>query len=368
MCKRIFYSCFVLIILILSACSTPSTKSKKHRKKKRAKTTISNYSKIDKLFKEISFDSFYVQSSFGFEKSNFKFHGKKMDSLQIEALPHDIRRSYQYNKDIAACYKFSMNEKEVGLIVRCGGEYSSTAIKLFVFDLGQDSVTASVNLADVFGDAGEFMSYQSCIFKDETEDLQILTYRHSSYHEIDDTVEFVTESYSLLNDSTHWNKPVSTDSMLIVTAYPEMINKLSGSHHDHTFASISPLCFESIPKSSQKTILVETIQLWKTETRVKGRGIGSYMMGGPVWFFDFNGTAINDTILEVNINYKERDQAPFSTTETWVLSEDMQDLKFKKLEPEHLRGPSSGRFFQVDCGKLHHRTREKLENRNFRSN
>ncbi|NRA11125.1 MAG: hypothetical protein HRT57_04115, partial [Crocinitomicaceae bacterium] len=68
---------------------------------------------------------------------------------------------YNINEEYAACYKFKIDDNRVGLIIRCPGEYSSTAIQLALYDLGKDRVTRTIYLSDVFGDAGETLNYSS---------------------------------------------------------------------------------------------------------------------------------------------------------------------------------------------------------------
>lgn len=124
-------------------------------------------------------------------------------------------------------------------------------------------------------------------------------------------------------------------------------------------------CFESIPPSSKKTNLWETIELSMEKDKVRGKGAGNEAEGGPEWVYDFNGVLVNDTVLELNINYRVRGEKSFSTIETWTLSNDREHLRLNKIEPVQLRQQGSGRFYRIDCAEINKNIKERMENGDF---
>jgi len=220
-----FFFLLIIPVLILSGCSDKSAEDKPSTEIK-----TSAYSKIEKLFKEFNADTLYV-SGYWEEDPNQEFKGIIMDSLQVSALPYDLRERYRYFKEFAACYKFPLAKSKTALIIRVPGEYSSTALELLIFDLEKDSVTETLFLADTFGDAGETASTESCIFKDPQSNFFVLTYFESSSREIDATSDSLDEhkyEYALFDLSETPFKTVSKDSATLVSGYPEIIKNLSG--------------------------------------------------------------------------------------------------------------------------------------------
>ena len=221
------YSFFILVIFALTSCENRDTLNKEIKEI----LPPTNYSKIQYLFKDISPDSFYVFSDWSIDQIDFAFKGSIMDSSQILILPYGWIDHYAWNKDFGACYKFPLDSSTVGLIARVSGEYVSSALKLFIFDLQKDSITYTINLADVWGDAGESSVYSSCIIKDKTNSFLIVTYSGGSYdHRIsdieNDTIVENWNYYALYKLKNNVLDTISKDSTEIVTRYPTIVNKL----------------------------------------------------------------------------------------------------------------------------------------------
>ncbi len=139
----------------------------------------------------------------------------------------------------------------------------------------------------------------------------------------------------------------------------------SGNSESTISLDMQRFCFESIPPSSKKTYLWETIELSIEKDKVKGKGAGNEAEGGPEWVYNFNGILVNDTGLELNINYQVRGVKPFSTTEIWTLSNDREHLRLNKIEPVNLRQQGSGKFYKIDCAEINKNIRERMEKGNF---
>jgi hypothetical protein len=226
MTLRQAFSYFVIAMIFLS-CSEDKNGKDIFEKE------VSRFSYLDKSFREINYDTFYVYSSDNVEDPNYQFHGKKMDSIQVSFLPVAMREEYKFNKDFAACYKFKIDRKITGLISRVPGEYVSSAIKLFLFDESKDSVVTDFYLADNFGDAGEVYAYRSCIFKDKNKRHLILTYITTSYdHSVEnngaDTLVERWNKYVLFDLAKNKVDTLSSDSAFITKLHPEIVTKLTG--------------------------------------------------------------------------------------------------------------------------------------------
>jgi hypothetical protein len=213
------------VLFSIAGCSNKAS-AKKKQKIEHSENEESNYSKLAGEFEDIDLGQLHIFSSYDFNSTNFKFKGNLLNEARI-FLPDEFMDEYNINKEFAACYEFKIDETHVGLIIRCPGEYSSTAIQLAIFDLDLDRVTKTIYLSDVFGDAGEVMNYSSYLFKDENEDVQLLKYSFNSYQEIDDTVYSENHSYGLFDISYKWMDTISLDSSYLATKYPKMIKQLT---------------------------------------------------------------------------------------------------------------------------------------------
>jgi len=224
--SKIIYS--VLVLLVITSSCKEAEKTPKIEKSSN-KEIETNFSKVEHLFEEISFEQLHVFSSWDYDDDSFKFKGKFIDKTNRTYLSSEFNDKYNHDRDFAACYKFKIDNNHVGLIIRRPGEYSPTAIQLSVFDLEKDSIIHSSRVSDVFGDAGETMNYNSIIFKDENHDFQQLRYSYHSYHEIDaDTLSEESHHYGLYDISYNWMDTISIDSTYIVNKYPDMIKELYG--------------------------------------------------------------------------------------------------------------------------------------------
>jgi len=215
----------VIALLALQACSEPEAEKPKETPK------ASRLSVVDSLFGDLVIeDTFYVYSSWG-GSENHPFKGTPMDSLQVASLTHDLKMSYSYFKDVGACYKFPLDASRFALIARVPGEYASTAVNLFVFDVEKDSVVQTLHLADVFGDAGESMSYSSCIFREKDHSLKVATQWHSEYsHSVDNENDTTVERWNrfwIFGLSKHTGDTLLKDSATIVNSYPQIMRGLS---------------------------------------------------------------------------------------------------------------------------------------------
>lgn len=112
-----------------------------------------------------------------------------------------------------------------------------------------------------------------------------------------------------------------------------------------TYPQTEPVWYGSVsPNASKRTPYYEFIQLWKDSGTVKGRGAGKGD-GDPAWYFDFEGTVINDTVLKVRANYRQDGNPQLSTNETWIVFTAEKRMRLKKKIPGGLRGSGSGEYY-----------------------
>lgn len=220
-----------LFILMLSIISCSDSREKKTEANEPPK--VSRYDALKDLFKDVDQDTLYVYSTWELDDKNFQYKGLKLDSIQVQNLNYDNRKSFSAVNEIAACGKFELGQGFKALIVRSPGEYSSTVIELLIFDAAKDSVIKNIYLADVFGDAGESFVMSSCIFKDKGMGRLALSYYTSSYDhsvngEPNDSLVETSRRYVLFDLSKNIGDTLSKDSAFITGKYNRIVKKLEG--------------------------------------------------------------------------------------------------------------------------------------------
>jgi hypothetical protein len=178
-------------------------------------------------YKDIAFDSLDVYSG-GMYNENFKYKGVLLDSMEVSFLPQE----WKWEPNYYACYKFKINDSLTGLITRVPSHYDASAIKLFFYDIRKDSIVKTINLADIFGDAGDAFQYSTCIYKQNNNDFLALTYNWSAYdHSVgDDPNDTIIENwynYSLIDISKNLGDTITKDSSTIVNKYAKTIERLA---------------------------------------------------------------------------------------------------------------------------------------------
>jgi hypothetical protein len=191
--KNIF---LLSLALLLFSCGTDTPPPAQEQAKP------SKYEKTLAKYQDISFDTLKVFSTFEDpDTGSYFYRGQMLDSTELEFIPGDYVNPY--NKQMFyACYKFPFDSTRIALITRCPGEYSATALRLFLFDTKADSITADYFLADAFGDAGEVVVTTAWLTRPENGILNYLNYYQSEYshsmeNENDTTVDRCTRASML---------------------------------------------------------------------------------------------------------------------------------------------------------------------------
>lgn len=191
----------------------------------------SKYEKLLSKFKDISIDTLRVYSpEYSSEKLTGEYIGIELDSTDAILFPNDI--ALQHFNDppgLYAIYKFSVDSNTLGLITRTPSEYVPASIKLFYFDKIKDSITSYLELADSWGDAGDYMSKDSWLFKDSLQNLQAFTWvmegHDNSADNENDTTTQEWNYYYLLNISKPKVDTISKDEKELIKKFSNIIKR-----------------------------------------------------------------------------------------------------------------------------------------------
>ncbi len=144
-------------------------------------------SRIEALYNWISLkDTLKVFSTQFLDDSTFKFHGKKLDNLQLSWFPERFNFYFDEDQPIYACYKFKIDEFNTGLITRVYSEYVSSKIQLFIYYHPADSIYNYRDLAENFGDGGDVFLQTSWLYLNKNKSIGCFSEEiNMHYHEVD---------------------------------------------------------------------------------------------------------------------------------------------------------------------------------------
>jgi hypothetical protein len=170
----------------------------------KANQSNSKYEPLLAQFKDIAIDTLQVYSPDNTDDTADLMSGRQIDSVNVMLFPQEFKERYlNSTQGLFAIYKFDIDNNRLGLLARTPSDYVPSSIKLFIFDKAKDSITSYVELAELFGDAGDVLIKQSWLFRDNARSLLALTnetqkYYHSADDRNDTTVD-VSDYYSLFN-------------------------------------------------------------------------------------------------------------------------------------------------------------------------
>jgi hypothetical protein len=214
-----------VLTLTLSFCHSEQTYPKATEGPSNATSECAN---LVSLYPEILSDTLDVYASDDSENQQFAYHGKKLDSTAVYCI--DKSASFDaLTQGYFACGRFKINDSLVGLVTRIPSYYSSTAIKVFVFNRVTNESIKTIDVADIFGDAGDASKYSTRIVVSDKPIF--ITYSWSSYnHSVEDENDTIIENYNsfiwtqLINDRLD---TISKDSATIVSKFPQAIRRLA---------------------------------------------------------------------------------------------------------------------------------------------
>ena len=217
------YLFFVVAILLFSC--NQSTENKTESTKK----SPSEFTNLLSKFKNISFDTLKVNSSNEESDSSWKFNGTELDSSKAKLFPIEIPEGFSNKSGLFACYKFNIDSDRIALISRTPGEYVSSSIKLFIYQKGLDKITDYTELADSWGDAGDWLTLDSWLFMDSNKELHSFVWQQvghdNSVESEQDTTTELYNYYYLINLSKQPIDTISQDSIKLPQLFKTLIEK-----------------------------------------------------------------------------------------------------------------------------------------------
>jgi hypothetical protein len=151
---------------------------------------------------------------------------------------------------------------------------------------------------------------------------------------------------SLERPENYYYSIITIDKIMDYSKYIPLENSVNETDEE---SEMETYCYQSKSSNANKrNVLTEYIQLWIENRKVTGRGAGE-SEGDPNWIFKFNGDFVNDTTIEVKVNYIQEGVSPLNTSETWIID--------KKKSQMHLLNTVSGRpganaYFEIDAKDL----------------
>ena len=158
---------YITVVVLLIGCVQSQKRQSDVETKKESK-----YKELLSKFKDRSFDTLKVYSP---EELTGEYKGVELDSADAVLFPEDIaQQHFNDPPGLFAIYKFSIDSNKIGLIARTPSEYVPSSIKLFLFDRAKDTITSYIELAESWGDAGDYMTKNAWIYKENGKSLRTL--------------------------------------------------------------------------------------------------------------------------------------------------------------------------------------------------
>lgn len=212
-----------LLIISLMACNTGVGTSQKAN----SKGDSADYESLLSKYREITIDTLRVYSP---ESLTGEFQGVELDSMDASLFPEEIsKQHYLEPPGLFAIGKFKVDENRIGLITRTPSEYVPSSIKLFLFNTTQNKIESYFELADVWGDAGDYVRKDSWILKEKNNQLKIFTWVLETHqNDVDnekDTTVQENNYYYLMNLSGKAIDTVSKDPGYLKREYGSLIKQ-----------------------------------------------------------------------------------------------------------------------------------------------
>lgn len=183
---------YLTTLILIFSCNQTDTKQQQVNtpKESKFKTLLTKY-------KDISFDTLQVFSSGELESDQYKFKWIQLDSAEVSLFPKALSEQYYYDHGFFACYKFSIDSIRTALISRTPSTYEPSSIKLLLFDKLRDSITDYIELAETFGDAGDFAEKTSWLFKDEKKNYKnFMWYQENHDNSVDNEKDTTIQTWN----------------------------------------------------------------------------------------------------------------------------------------------------------------------------
>lgn len=152
-----------------------------------------------------------------------------------------------------------------------------------------------------------------------------------SIHFYNDRMELNYQLYG--KDFTRNYQRIDCGTMPDTAAYSS-VKEVEEDHYAEYIENVPYESYVSVfADSANKALLVhEYLRIWKDEKRVFGKGAGG-PDGKAAWTFGFNGLLVNDSTMEVKVDYQLKGKT-FSARETWIEDKSRSELKVKEKRRE----------------------------------
>jgi hypothetical protein len=187
----------------------------------------SKYENLLVQYNNIAVDTLWVYSP---NDSLKAYQGRAIDSINALFFPSDMAQQH-FNEppSLFAIYKFAIDTNRLGLITRTPSEYVPSSVKLFILDKKKDNLSSYIELGETFGDAGDYMTKNSWLFRDSSQHLYALidvTQGHdNSADDPKDTTIVEKDFYTLIDLSKPGMDTVFADQEKLPKKYKSIMNK-----------------------------------------------------------------------------------------------------------------------------------------------
>lgn len=207
--KNLFY---VLALLPFAGCHSgksaeqtavvnDSVYTKAARVQTASASTAHAYVTLLDKYKAISLDTLKITGAKNNGDSTYAFAGHLLDSTEKTLLPGYVSQKHSAQDLYYACYKFRFDSTHFGLITRVPGKAYPSAVKLYILEAGKGLTPNTIELADTWVDGGEGQDKTSWLFKNDSNQLQVLVRSHQTILSSDDPQSAVldqSDKYYLL--------------------------------------------------------------------------------------------------------------------------------------------------------------------------
>ena len=206
---KYIYTLFIIMLIISCKQRNTSASIVTIKKDNKYQKTLLKYKYFDK-------DSILVQSPINITESDFI--GIELDSSDAILFPKEIaNRHFNDPPGLFAILKFQIDKNTIGLLTRTPAEYYPSSIKLFYYNITLDSITNYIQLADNWGDAGDYEYIESKLFFSKNNKLyalqKILIGHDNSVDDQNDTTIQEWTYYNLYNIASGILDTIDTDQV-----------------------------------------------------------------------------------------------------------------------------------------------------------
>lgn len=212
------------MLILFFSCDQVTTNQQLSDKPKESK-----FNNLVSKYKDISFDTLKVFSAEDLESNKYKFKGTQLDSADVSLFPNTLSEQYFYDHGFFACFQFAIDSDRTALITRTPSTYEPTSIKLLIFDKQRDSITDFIELAETFGDAGDYAEKSSWLFKHESSKYKsLMWYQESHDNSVDDEKDTTIQTsnyYYLLDISKSKVDTISKDKKELTKNFGNLLKQ-----------------------------------------------------------------------------------------------------------------------------------------------